>query len=123
MTTALLVVAHGSPRPDSNEDIRRVVDLVRAGGRYGVVELGFLDCNEPSIPDAVARCVAAGAMRVVVVPYFLHTGNHVAADIPDLLDAARERHPGVEILLSAFLGKSPRVADLLARRARDAADW
>jgi sirohydrochlorin ferrochelatase len=99
----------------------RVVDLIRARDVFSVVQVGYLECNEPAIPDAIDACVAAGATSVVAVPYFLHTGTHVAEDLPSLLDAARERHPGVDFRLGAYIGRSPAVSDILADRARKAA--
>ena len=120
MKSALLVMVHGSPRPEANESMYHVVERVRARGEFDIVEVGFLECNEPLIGDAIDRCVADGATRIVAVPYFLHTGTHVAQDLPELLDAARMRHPRVTFALGPYLGLSPRVTDLLADRAHAA---
>ena len=120
MKTALLVMVHGSPRPVANEDMFAVVEDVRARGRFPIVAVGFMECNEPNIPDAIDGCVAEGATRIVAVPYFLHTGTHVCDDLPTLLEEAQARHPQVEFLLGDYLGLSPRVSDLLAARAADA---
>ena len=124
-TTALLVMVHGSPRPVANEDMFRVVDDLRARpdaqARFPIVEVGFMECNEPTIPEAIDRCVRSGATRVVAVPYFLHTGTHVCDDLPTLLEEAQARHPDVEFLLGDYIGLSPRLTDLLAARAHAAA--
>jgi len=117
MRTALLVMVHGSPRPVANEDMYRVVEAVKERGAFAAVEVGFMECNEPTIPDAVEACVAAGAERVVAVPYFLHTGTHVADDLPTLLEEAQARHPRVEFALGRYLGAAPRLTDILAERA------
>jgi sirohydrochlorin ferrochelatase len=114
-------MVHGSPNPSANDDVYRVVaDFSRrrdAAEQFPVVEVGFMECNEPDIATAIDRCVAAGADRVVAVPYFLHTGAHVADDLPCLLEAARGRHPAVEFRMGDYLGLSPRVTDLIAERA------
>ena len=120
MKTALLVMVHGSPRPVANEDMFAVVEEVKARGRFSLVAVGFMECNEPSISDAIDGCVADGATRIVAVPYFLHTGTHVCDDLPTLLEEAQVRYPNVEFLLGDYLGLSPRVSDLLAARAADA---
>ena len=117
MKTALLVMVHGSPRPVANEDMFRVVALVKERQAFDIVEVGFMECNEPSIPDAIDACVAQGAGRVVAVPYFLHTGTHVADDLPTLLDEAKERHPGVEFAMGRYIGTSPILTGILADRA------
>jgi sirohydrochlorin ferrochelatase len=126
MPDALLVMVHGTPRPESNAEMFRVVDELKArpdaAASFPVVEVGFMECNEPSIPDAVDRCVAAGATRVVAVPYFLHTGTHVADDLPTLLEEAQERHPSVTFAVGDYIGLSPRLTDLLADRATAAGE-
>ncbi len=118
MKTALLVMVHGSPRPSANADINRVLEDVRARGVFSPVQIGFMECNAPSIADAVDLCVSAGAERVVAVPYFLHTGTHVASDLPALLDDAQARHPSVEFAMGRYLGASPLLTGILADRAR-----
>ena len=118
--SALLVMVHGSPRPESNDDMFAVVDVVRARGVYPIVEVGFMECNEPAIPDAIARCVEQGARRVVAVPYFLHTGNHVADDLPTLLEQAQARYPHVEFLMGDFLGRDVTLDEIVRDRAAQA---
>lgn len=121
MKTALLVMVHGSPRPVANTDMFRVVEDVKSRGTFDHVAVGFMECNEPTIADAADACVAEGAERVVAVPYFLHTGTHVADDLPTLLDEAQARHPHVRFQMGRYLGTSPLVTDLLAARAASAA--
>src|SRR5919199_4671448 len=121
MADALLVMVHGSPRPVANEDMYRVVADLRArpeaAARFPIVEVGFMECNAPTIPEAIERCVAGGAGRIVAVPYFLHTGAHVCEDLPTLLEEAQQRYPGIEFLMGDYIGLSPRLTDLLAARA------
>lgn len=120
MSRGLVVMIHGSPRMSANDPVFRVVEMVRAHGSYAVVQIGFLECNEPSIPDAIASCVRRGVHRIDAVPYFLHTGKHVADDLPSLLEQAQERFPHVEFRLADFLGRSPRITELIGRRASGA---
>jgi len=118
--SALLVMVHGSPRPESNRDMFAVVDLVRPGGVFPVVEVGFMECNEPSIPAAIAACVGQGAKRVIAVPYFLHAGNHVADDLPTLLEEAAAQYPEVEFLMGDYLGRDDGILDVLRDRVVEA---
>ena len=120
---ALLVMVHGSPRPQANGPMFAVVEDFKARpdahAQFPVVHVGFMECNEPSIPDAIDACVAEGATRVVAVPYFLHMGTHVCDDLPTLLRQAQARHPDTEFLMGDYLGLSPRLTDLLALRAEE----
>lgn len=63
-----------------------------------------MEIAEPSIEDAFERCVAAGAQKVVLHPFFLSPGRHVTSDIPALMSAAAERHPEVAWVVSEPLG-------------------
>lgn len=116
MKTALLVMVHGSPRPIANEEMFRVVDIVKRRGAFPIVEVGFMECNEPDIPTAIANCAAQGASEIAAVPYFLHTGKHVADDLPTLLEQARERYPEITFRMGDYLGRSPRLTEILADR-------
>jgi sirohydrochlorin ferrochelatase len=98
----------------------RVVEVVKQRGVFPVVEVGFMECNEPDIPTAIDSCVAQGATEVIAVPYFLHTGTHVADDLPTLLEQARERHPHIEFRMGDYLGRSERLTDILQDRVQAA---
>ena len=117
---SLLVVAHGSPDYSANAQMFEVIDLIRARKVYPIVEFGFLDCNEPDIPTAIDRCASLGTSRIEVVPYFLHTGRHVADDIPTLLEEGRVRHPDIDFRLARYLGSSNKITDILGDRAAEA---
>lgn len=120
MKTALVVMLHGSPYPTSNDPALRVVEDVRECRVFSRVVVGFLECNAPSILEAIRECVEAGAQRIIALPYFLHLGTHVVNDIPDILESARALWPHVEFRLAPHLGRSHAVAAILAERARAA---
>ena len=117
---ALLLMAHGSPRPEANDDVRRVAALLRERGEYPIVVIGYLDCNQPDIPAAIDECVAAGATLIAAVPYLLHSGKHFLLDMPALLDEGALRHPHVTILMADYLGRAPQLADVLRDRVGEA---
>ncbi|MFY7951773.1 MAG: sirohydrochlorin chelatase, partial [Armatimonadaceae bacterium] len=81
--TALLLLAHGSPRASANAALERLAVRMRERMEFGHVEIGYLECNEPSIPESIDLCATAGATEIVAVPWFLHIGTHVAQDLPD----------------------------------------
>ena len=118
--TALLVMVHGSPRPIANAEMYRVVEVVKGRGAFPIVEVGFMECNEPTIPEAIAACVAQGATEVIAVPYFLHTGKHVADDLPTLIEEAIAIYPEVTFRMGDYLGQSERLTDILKERTRTA---
>jgi sirohydrochlorin ferrochelatase len=104
----LLIVAHGSRRQASNDEVRELGERVRRLNTHGIddVHVAFLELAEPGIPEVLAQCVAAGANEIVVFPYFLAAGTHVAADIPEHIDAFCARQPQVKVTLTPHLGAS-----------------
>jgi len=116
----VLVIAHGSRAPGTVDAHRALCDLVADHLEAAVVAPAFLEMNEPSIPEAIDAAVAEGADTVVLVPHFLHAGNHTRRDLPAALDAARARHPGVDLRLAEHLGADERIVAVLVDRTRDA---
>ena len=113
---AILIMAHGSPRPEANGDIRKVADLVRSESGQAFVTIGYLDRNEPDIASAIDNCVHAGATTIAAVPYFLHSGRHLLRDVPVILKGAALRHPAVTILMGDCVGHQPQIAEVLLDR-------
>lgn len=117
---ALLVVAHGSRRPASNDEVRMLCDRIqeeKGSEEFGLVKAGFLDLAEPSIPEGIEQCIKLGADQVVVSPYFLSAGRHVSEDIPAEVEKARMANPHVSIQLAPYLGSAPGVSRLLVELA------
>jgi sirohydrochlorin ferrochelatase len=113
------VVAHGSRRAESNDEVRALAQLLRAqASDFDVISCAFLELAEPSIPDGLRDAIAAGAREVVVVPYFLSAGRHVVTDIPGEVDVVRAEHPDITITLAPYLGAAPELPGLLLKQAR-----
>ena len=117
--SSLLIMVHGSPKPESNADMFRVVERIRAQRDYSQIAVGFMECNEPNIPDAIESLVSNGAKSIIAVPYFLHAGTHVADDLPTLLEAAQNQYPVVEFLLGDYLGRERLVTEVLRSRLQE----
>jgi sirohydrochlorin ferrochelatase len=118
--TALLLIAHGSRRREANADLGHMADRLRERGGYAVVETAYLELTEPTIADGGAACVARGAKRVVLVPYFLSAGVHVREDLTEAQRELAGRFPDVDFRLAEPLGRHPLLLDVVADRAREA---
>ncbi len=120
MTTALLLVAHGSRNQEANDDLYHVVAVLRQRGLYPIVEASFLEMAEPGIRAGAARCVALGADQVILVPYFLSPGVHVRQDLQTLRTGLEQEHPRQRFILAEPLGRHETLIDLVALRAQEA---
>jgi len=117
---ALLVVAHGSRRAESNDEVRQLTERLESQGEntFDRVQCAFLELAEPSIPDGLRAALNAGAEQVTVVPYFLSAGRHVVTDIPTEIEVVRGEYPDADIVLAPYLGAAPGLVELLLQQAR-----
>ncbi len=118
--TGLLIMAHGSPHPESNAPIYAIAERVRACGRYAAVTICFMDLNQPSIPDAIDDMTGRGIKHIIATPYFLQLGNHVNDDLPAIIAAARIRHSASTILLTEHLAYDRLLVSVIADRVAEA---
>ncbi len=111
----LLIIAHGSRREASNDEVRRLADRVTVlgGPDFVAVSVGFLELARPAIPEALADCVARGAREIVVVPYFLAAGTHVVDDLPQAITTFQGEHPGVTVRVTPHLGAAETLPALI----------
>jgi len=118
-TVAVLLIAHGSRRVQANQELLDIAARLIAEGKYPIVEASFLELAEPNIKKGGSTCVARGADRVLMVPYFLSAGIHLHDDLTEARDELREAFPGVEFRLGPALGPHPLLDALVVERIRE----
>ena len=118
MKNGIVIVDHGSTRGESNAMLERAADLFgqRFKAKHEIVEAAHMEIAEPSIATAFDKCVARGAERVVVLPFFLGPGKHWTQDIPRLAAEAAAKHPGIHYHVAPTLGIDDLILDLLDKR-------
>lgn len=112
--SAVLLIAHGSRVPESNAEIETMA--LRLAARLPsdcAAAHAFLELASPSIPEAVDTLAGAGIRHILLIPYFLAAGKHVAEDIPAIIEAARTRHPDLEIRMTGHFGAEDSVPGIL----------
>jgi sirohydrochlorin ferrochelatase len=114
--TAILLMAHGSRIPEANSAVNEIAAMVKQFAGYDIVEVSFRENHPPNIQEGIDACVAKGAERILLVPYFLYLGAHVLEDLPRELEEARRRHPYVEMAMGKHLGVHKRLAKLVIDR-------
>lgn len=120
MQTGIIIVDHGSRLHESNRMLEQLTALFhnRFAERYPIVEPAHMELEEPSIATAYAKCVARGAGRIIVCPFFLGQGKHWTQDIPNLASQAAAAHPDTQYHVAFPLGIDDLILDLLEKRAR-----
>ena len=89
MSTAILLMGHGSRIPEANDALYAIAAMVGQGTGCAIVEVAFREQHAPNIQQGIDRCVAQGATRILLYPYFLFAGAHVLEDLPAELEEAR----------------------------------
>lgn len=120
MKRAILLVDHGSRLQEANARLEEVAEQIRSRVPERVVAVAHLELANPDIAEGIDSCVASGATRIVVHPYFLGPGRHTTDDIPAQVRRAAENHPDVQILISESLGGHDALIDVILDRVRDA---
>jgi sirohydrochlorin ferrochelatase len=119
---AILLIAHGSREAAANDDLLALAGRLAASGTYPIVEACFLELTEPDIPSGAERCVARGATRVLLVPYFLSAGVHLRRDLTAARAELCRRYPNVEFRLGAPLGPHRLLDELVGTRIKELDD-
>jgi sirohydrochlorin ferrochelatase len=109
----LILVDHGSRRPEAQAHVERIAERVRARRPDLAVHVAHLEQAEPSIAAAIDHAIGGGARELVIHPLFLVPGRHLAEDLPAQVRAALARHSGVEARITESLGSQAGLADLI----------
>lgn len=116
---ALLLIAHGSRRKESNEEVKLLAAKLKqhCNDQYSIIHAAFLELAEPLIPDGIKQCIDDGADSVIVLPYFLNSGRHVVEDIPQIVNETMKKYPAIDIKIAEHLGASELMMKLLITTA------
>ncbi len=116
---ALLLVAHGSRRSASNDEVRALaLRLTGIASKFDQIHCAFLELAEPSIPDGLQTLINQGASQITVLPYFLAAGRHVIEDIPAEINKVRMTGSNVKIIQADYLGRSEQLGEILLQLAQ-----
>ena len=117
---AILLVDHGSRRPEASALLDSVAAELRQRMPDHVVRVAHMEIVEPTVAQGIDACVEAGAREIVVHPYFLGPGNHTRESIPQLVGVAAQRHPHLRVRISEPLGLHSKLVDVIVERVETA---
>lgn len=120
MKTAILLMAHGSRIAEANDAARQVAQMVQELTGFEIIEVSFRELHEPNIQSGIDACVARGAERILLMPYFLFMGAHVQHDLPEEIEEAKKRHPDLIMEMGGHLGAHRKLAEIEAERIGEA---
>jgi sirohydrochlorin cobaltochelatase len=115
----ILLVGHGSREKSGNDEIIAFAAQWRQRQPLWRIEVCFIEFSEITMSEGLRRA-AAGAQRVLVVPLILNAAGHVKMDIPQAIDGARLKFPGVRFLYAPHLTACDHILSILKRRLKGA---
>ncbi|MDH5527385.1 MAG: sirohydrochlorin chelatase [Nitrospirota bacterium] len=118
--TVILLIGHGSRNPAGNEEFLIFTDKLRARLPGETIVPCFIELADVLIPEGIEKAVALGATRIIAVPVILLAAGHVKMEVPEILEHAREKHPGVEILYTRNIGVCEQTTKMLVQRVSEA---
>ncbi len=120
MKTGVIVLAHGSKVKSGTEGLFKVVEMLRAMGKWDMVDACFLQLAKPGLSEGVKNIVEKGAEKIVAMPLLLFSGNHVLKDIPDEIENEKRKYPEIQFFYARNLGADKRIAQIAADRIDEA---
>ena len=114
---ALLLVAHGSRRAQSNVEVQQVAEDFQHKDSTSsmTVAVAFLELAQPSIEAAIDQLVCDGIKHITIIPYFLAQGVHVVKDVPGIIDVKRRQYPQCRFDITAHIGSSEFIGSALEK--------
>jgi len=118
MKPDLVIIAHGSRREQSNQEVRELAIKMKAicGDQYNCIDAGYLELAAPLIPDALEACINRGTQEIHVFPYFLSAGRHVTNDVPNDVKVIQDKYPNTNIIMKPYLGSNDELPQLILKQ-------
>nr|WP_106780729.1 sirohydrochlorin chelatase [Lysinibacillus timonensis] len=113
---AILYICHGSRVKVSQVEAVNFVEKCKTLRNEPIQEYCFLELAEPTISQAIERCIELGATSIQAIPVLLLTAAHAKHDIPLELDNALSKYPSIELKYGKPIGVHPQLINLLHER-------
>jgi len=118
-TETILLVGHGSREKSGNDEILAFAEQWRQRQPGWSIEVCFIEFSDITLSEGLRRAAARSA-RVLVVPLILNAAGHVKMDIPQAIDGARLKFPGVQFLYTPQLTACDALLAIVKRRLKSA---
>ncbi|MEC7876177.1 MAG: CbiX/SirB N-terminal domain-containing protein [Pseudomonadota bacterium] len=114
---ALIILAHGSARKESNQEIENLTNHIRTliKNEFEIVNYAFLEISKPSLINSIESIVSKNVYEITIFPYFLNSGIHIKSDIPNIVKSARTKYPDCKFNLSPPIGANKEMPELILK--------
>ncbi len=116
---AVLLIAHGSRKEQSNEIFFDVIEMVSELMPDTYIDGAFMSFHDVDIDFKLEEFIKKGIDEIVIVPYLLFAGNHVKQTIPYKVDKFLENYPDVKVSYKNSIGIDKRLAEIVVDRINE----
>ena len=118
----IIILGHGSRLESANSVIPSLIESMRNKLNHGDIVPAYLHLARPGLSESIEDLISRGHRDIIIVPFFLLSGNHVIRDIPEAVEEEISRNPHVNFKITRSLGEDARIADIIKSRIKEASE-
>ena len=113
---AIIILGHGTRRKQAGETFFSLVDKIACRLAHVRVVPACFSCDSPSLEEQARQLARDGYTRIIIFPYFLLSGKHIADELPCFVDALKAEFPAVSFELLATMEDEPLLEEIVVTR-------
>lgn len=115
----IIILAHGSKVKKANITMLKLIKELKKDLGINIIEPSYLQLCQPDLHANVKKMVKKGCKKILVVPFFLFTGNHVGRDIPKEIAEEARIFKEVEFVYAKNIGSHPGMSNIVSDCIRE----
>ncbi len=115
-TCGIIILGHGTRRKEAGETFFALVDKVALRISHARVVPACFSCGTPSLPEQARQLAGAGCTTIIIFPYFLLSGKHIAEELPGFVEDLIKEFPHIGFELLATMEDEPLLEELVVTR-------
>ena len=113
---AVIILGHGTRRQEASLGFFALVD--RIGRRLAPARVlpACFSCGSPTLAEQAAELARDRVTRIIIFPYFLLSGKHIADELPEVVQELREGFPQIHFDLLETMEDEPLLEAIVVTR-------
>jgi sirohydrochlorin ferrochelatase len=120
--TGVIILAHGSKLRDEKSHLvvekvqstlGKMVEEIKRRNHWSMVEQAYFQFLKPNLGESIESLANKGCKKIVILPFFLFSGNHVTHDIPKIIKEEEKKYKDIEFVMTKSLGEDSRIIDIV----------
>lgn len=110
----ILIIAHGTQKAETDDlefIVKELANLLNK--KVYDVQYAYLKYGNPSVDEVISSLKEENIKKIIIHPFFLSSGIHVAFDIPKIIERIQKEYPNIEVFCTKPLGKSKELVYII----------